>query len=55
MIPREIAEYFGVTVLTVYNWIKSGCPADNRPRGLKNQFYLDPAKVEKWIKDGRVK
>jgi len=60
---RQVAEHFGITVLTVQNWRKKGCPFSTQPMPNENSTRINVLynikEMEKWhkknIKQGRPK
>jgi len=51
MTTKELAEYFGVTHQTIYNWINAGMP--HLKLGAKTNRYLIED-VMKWVSDREV-
>ena len=50
---REIADEFGVTVVTVRNWLKAGLPSrTEKVVGIKPRKVMTSEDVEKFINKG---
>lgn len=48
---QDLAEYFGVTIQTVYDWMKKGAP---EPKDFTARGYLhDLAAWKEWVKNKR--
>jgi len=45
----QLAKHFNITILTVYNWIKRGCPSIKSVKGLKKVYLFDLQAVIKWL------
>jgi len=51
MTPKQLAEHFGVTRRTVYNWNEKGCPFEVVDDGtLVGKIKYDLDKVIEWRK-----
>jgi phage terminase Nu1 subunit (DNA packaging protein) len=46
----ELAVHFGVSVTTVYDWVKKGCP---HTIGKRGKIVFDSDSVQKWY-DGAI-
>lgn len=53
MNAREIAERFGVSKKTVYNWVERGLPCYRQPRGISLVLRFDADEVDRWLTDQR--
>lgn len=45
--PKEVAQKLGVTVITIYNWIKAGILPFIKP---KHSIFIDEKDLEKFLK-----
>jgi excisionase family DNA binding protein len=44
--PKQVAEYFGVTLLTVQNWIKKGKLPTVQPAGFRGRQFIRRSIIE---------
>jgi DNA-binding CsgD family transcriptional regulator len=54
MNTRELAEHYKINILTVYSWIKKGCPSEVSYHGKKLMRKFDVKKVDEWILSNRA-
>lgn len=45
----ELADFFGISLVTVDSWVRAGCPFDERGNGTRgSQWKFDTADVSEW-------
>lgn len=52
-VAREIKEEFKVSIATVHNWRKDGCPHDIRFIGRKEFYLFRSSDVAEWLEKTR--
>ena len=53
---KDLAEVLGVTTAALYKWIKEGTmPAPYRLGGPKGALRWDPATINNWLLERRIK
>lgn len=45
----QLAKHYNITILTVYNWMKRGCPSVKALKGLKSVYLFDLQEVSNWL------
>ena len=49
----ELAKLYSITVQTVYNWVKQGCPHGYNRKGKKLVLEFDKNDVQNWVREQR--
>jgi len=51
---QQIADHYGVTQTTIFNWVKKGCPSKmklKKPKVSVRMFVI--SEIDKWLLESR--